>query len=71
MFGKIRDPRVVPSFGWVVRGQALANFGGGFSIVGGAELNVNKHTSIKGTKPMLSIYGFTGFRWNIMGKHKK
>lgn len=71
IFGKIRDPRVVPSFGWVVRGQVLANFGGGFSLVSGAEMNVNKHTSIKGTKPMFSAYAFAGMRWNITGKKRK
>lgn len=67
IFGKIRDPRVVPSFGWVLRSHLIANFGGGFSVVGGAELNVNKHLAIQGTKPMFSAYGFMGVRWNIIG----
>ena len=67
IFGKIRDPRVVPSFGWVVRGQALANFGGGFSLISGAEINVNKHTSIKGTKPMFSAYGLC---WLAVGYNR-
>ena len=71
IFGKIRDPRVVPSFGWFIRGQGLVNFGGGFSLVTGAEFNVNKHTSLQGTKPMTSIYGFVGMRWNILGKQRK
>ena len=71
VFGKIRDPRVVPSFGWILRGHLVANFGGGFSIVSGAEINVNKHISLQGTKPMFSTYGFLGLRWNVIGQHRK
>ncbi|GJM32837.1 MAG: hypothetical protein DHS20C18_18380 [Saprospiraceae bacterium] len=68
VFGKFRDPRVVPSMGWFIRGEAPVNFGGGFSVVAGAEFSVNNHVAIKGTKPMTSIYGFLGLRWRVLGK---
>lgn len=67
VFGKFRDPRVVPSTGWFVRPKAIIGFGGSFSVVAGGELSVHKHISIKGTAPMFSAYGFAGLRWNIVG----
>lgn len=68
VFGKFRDPRVVPSLGWFVRGELPVNFGGDLSLVVGAELSVNQHLSIKGTQPMYSAYGFGGVRWRIFNK---
>ncbi len=70
-FGKFRDPRVVPSFGWFLRGELPVNFGGRFSLVAGGELSMQQHTAIKGTKPMYSIYGFAGIRWLVLGNDKK
>lgn len=71
VFGKFKDPRVVPSWGWFVRPELVANFGSGLSLVTGAEMSVNKHTSIKGTKAMPSIYAFAGFRVNVLGKGRR
>lgn len=68
VFGKFRDPRVVPSFGWLGRAEAIANFGGGFSVVAGLELSVQKHIAVRGTRPTLSAYGYLGGRWNIWKK---
>lgn len=68
VFGKFRDPRIVPSFGWLGRAEAKANFGGGFSIVAGLELSLQKHIAVRGTRPMFSTYGFLGGRWNIINK---
>jgi hypothetical protein len=68
VFGKFKDPRVVPSLGWFLRGEVPANFGGAFSAVGGAELSINQHLAVKGTRPMFSFYGFVGLRWAILGK---
>ena len=68
VFGKFKDPRVVPSMGWFLRGELPANFGGAFSAVGGAELSIHQHLAIKGTRPMFSFYGFVGLRWAILGK---
>ncbi|MCB0571757.1 MAG: hypothetical protein KDC66_18440 [Phaeodactylibacter sp.] len=70
VFGKFNDPRVVPSFGWFLRAELPVNFGGGFTLVGGAELSAQKNTAIKGTKPMFSAYGFAGLRYIITGKPK-
>lgn len=67
VFGKFSDPRVVPSLGWFLRSEALLRFSGGFSVVGGADLAIQKHTSIKGTKPMFSAFGFVGMRYVIAG----
>lgn len=71
VFGKFRDPRVVPSLGWFVRGELPINFGGDLSLLIGAELSVNKHLSIKGTQPMYGAYGFGGIRWSIFHTDKK
>lgn len=68
VFGQFRDPRIVPSFGWLGRAEAKANFGGGFSIVAGLELSLQKHIAVRGTRPMFSAYGFLGGRWNIINK---
>lgn len=70
VFGKFRDPRVVPSLGWFVRGALPVNFGGDLSLLIGAELSVSQHISIKGTQPMYSAYGFGGVRWSIFNKDK-
>jgi hypothetical protein len=70
VFGKFRDPRVVPSIGWFLRGSVPVTFGGKFSVVAGGEFSVQKHTSIKGTKPMYSVMGFAGVRWNLWGTEK-
>ena len=71
VFGKFKDPRVVPSWGWFVRPELVANFGSGLSVVGGAEMSINNHTSIKGTKPMFSVYAFAGVRVNVLGKGRQ
>lgn len=68
VFGQFRDPRIVPSFGWLGRAEALANFGGGFSIAAGLELSWQKHVAVRGTQPMFSAYGFMGARWKIFGR---
>lgn len=68
VFGQFRDPRIVPSMGWLGRAEAMANFGGGFSVTAGLELSLQKHTAIRGTRPMFSAYGFLGGRWRIFGK---
>ena len=68
IFGKFRDPRTVPSFGWFIRSQALLNLGGSFTITPGFSMSVNKHLSVNGTKPMTSLYGFIGLRWKVIGK---
>lgn len=65
VFGRFRDPRIVPSFGWLGRAEAMANFGGGFSVTAGLELSLQKHTAVRGTNPMFSAYGFLGGRWRI------
>lgn len=66
VFGKFRDPRVVPSFGWFVRGSVPVNFGGDLSLVAGGELGIQKHTSISGTKPLVGAYAFAGIRWRFI-----
>ncbi len=71
VFGKFKDPRVVPSLGWFVRAAVPVNFGGGFSVVGGAEASINNHVAIKGTKPMTSLYAFVGLRWSVIGKRTR
>ena len=68
VFGKFKDPRVVPSVGWFLRPQALANFRGNFSFVLGTEISLQNHVSISGTKPMTSLYAFAGLRWKVFGK---
>jgi hypothetical protein len=70
VFGNFNDPRVVPAFGWFARGEALANFGGGFTLVAGADLAVQQHTAIKGTKPMFLAYGFAGMRYTVAGRKR-
>ncbi len=70
VFGKFKDPRVVPSLGWFVRAQVPVNFGGGFSFVAGAEFSVQNHLAIEGTRPMTSIYGYGGLRYNIIKKRR-
>lgn len=68
VFGRFRDPRIVPSTGWFVRPEIIADLGGSFGIVAGGELSVHQHVSIKGTAPMFSAYGFVGLRWQVWGK---
>lgn len=63
VFGKFRDPRTIPSLGWFARAAVPINFGGGFSVVGGFELNRSRHTVVKGTQPMLLTYAHLGIRW--------
>jgi len=70
VFGKFKDPRIVPSLGWFVRAQVPVNFGGGFSFVAGAEFSLQNHLAIEGTRPMTSIYGFGGLRYNIIKKRR-
>jgi hypothetical protein len=70
VFGKFKDPRIVPSTGFFLRGVVPVNFGGDFSVIAGAEFSVNNHTSIKGTRPMTSTHGFAGLRWNVVGKKR-
>ena len=70
VFGKFRDPRVIPSLGWFIRPELEANLGGSFSVVAGTEISINSHLFIKGTKPMTSFYGFMGLRWQVLGKKK-
>jgi hypothetical protein len=65
VFGKFKDPRTVPSRGWFLRTTVPISFGGGFSVVAGGEYSLSKHTSISGTKPMHSFYGFAGVRWAV------
>ena len=64
-FGKFKDPRTVPSTGWFIRPVVPLSFGGGFSLIAGGELSVNKHKILNGTKPMKSLYGFVGLRWGM------
>lgn len=71
VFGRFKDPRVVPSWGWFVRPELVANFGGGLSLVGGAEMSVNNHIAIKGTKPMFSLYAFAGVRVSVLGRGRR
>lgn len=71
VFGKFRDPRIVPSLGWFARAELIANFGGAFSVVAGGEFSIHKHIAISGTNPMVSTYGFLGVRWNVFGKRKR
>lgn len=68
VFGQFRDPRIVPSLGWLGRAEALVNFGSGFSITAGLELSLQKHTAVRGTRPMFSAYGFLGGRWRIFSR---
>jgi len=67
VFGKFRDPRIVPSLGWFARAELPLNFGSGFSVVAGTELSIQNHLTIKGTSPMFSAYGFVGMRWAMDG----
>lgn len=67
VFGKFRDPRIVPSLGWFTRAELPINFGGGVSVVTGTELSLQNHLTIKGTQPMFSAYGFLGMRWALDG----
>lgn len=67
VFGKFRDPRIVPSLGWFTRAELPLNFGSGFSVVAGTELSIQNHLTIKGTSPMFSAYGFLGMRWAMDG----
>lgn len=68
VFGQFRDPRIVPTFGWLGRVEALANFGSGFSIAAGLELSWQEHIAVRGTRPTFSAYGFLGARWKILEK---
>lgn len=71
VFGKIKDPRTVPSMGGFLRAELLANFGGGISAVVGSDLSFSRHTSIKGTRPVSSIYAFAGLRWSVSAGKRK
>lgn len=71
VFGKFRDPRVVPSLGAFVRGELPINFDSNFSVLGGAELSTQKHIAIKGTQPMTSIYGYVGIRWSMISAQRR
>jgi hypothetical protein len=71
VFGRFRDPRTVPSIGWVARGELPVYFGGGFAVLGGAEWSFNSHIAARGTRPMHSIYGFAGLRWTVIGKRRR
>ena len=68
VFGKFRDPRIVPSLGWFVRAELPLTFGSGFSLVAGTELSLHNHVSMKGTSPMFSAYGFLGMRWAMANR---
>jgi hypothetical protein len=65
VFGKFKDPRIVTSMGWFVRGELPAHLFNGFTLVAGAEAGFNKHLAVNGTKPMFSVFGFIGARWQI------
>ncbi len=70
VFGKFQDPRVVPSMGWFLRTEVPISFGGVFSVVGGAEMSLNNTIAMNGTKPIFSIFGFAGLRFNIFGNRR-
>lgn len=70
VFGKFRDPRVVPSLGGFVRGEVPISFGENFTLLGGVELSTQKHIAIKGTQPMTSLYGYLGFRWGLWSSRR-
>ena len=63
LFGKFRDPRTVPALGWFARVSVPVRFGNSFSIVGGADLGVSRHTIVDGTSPMFLSYAHLGIRW--------
>lgn len=65
IFGKFKDPRIVSSMGWMLRGVVPIDLGLGFTVVAGAELNVNKLLLIKNVNPSLSSYYFVGFRSSL------
>ena len=71
IFGRFRDPRVVPSVGWYARPTLHARFGGRFSLGLGAELSLQQHTSIKGTNPMFSAYGFAGLKIDFIKQQSR
>jgi hypothetical protein len=71
VFGRFRDPRTVPSVGWFLRGEVPVNFGGGFSVLAGTELSIQRHTNVKGVQPMYSAYGYAGMRWNVIGTKRR
>ncbi len=64
VFGKFKDPRIVSSMGWFIRGQMPVELRRGVAVLLGIEANVNQHLSVKGTKPMFSTYGYLGLRWS-------
>lgn len=71
VFGRFKDPRVVPSVGWFVRPVLHARFSGRFSLAAGGELSLQQHTSIKGTKPMFSAYGFLGLKIDFIKQQQR
>lgn len=71
VFGKFKDPRIVPSMGWFLRGAAPVNLGGAFSVVLGTEISLQNYLAVKGAKPSFSIYGFAGIRWSIIGDKRQ
>ncbi|NJL75960.1 MAG: hypothetical protein HC892_13995 [Saprospiraceae bacterium] len=67
VFGKFKDPRVVTSMGWFVRGELPAHLTRSFTVTAGAEVGLSKHLALTGIKPMFSAFGFVGLRWQIGG----
>jgi hypothetical protein len=65
VFGKFKDPRIVSSMGWMLRGVVPIDFGLGFTFVAGTEINVNKLLLIKNVSPSFSTYYFVGFRTSL------
>lgn len=65
VFGKFKDPRVVTSMGWFVRGELPAQLTRSFAVTAGVEMGLSKHLAVDGTKPMFSVFGFVGLRWRI------
>lgn len=65
VFGKFKDPRIVSSMGWMLRGVVPIDFGLGFTFVVGAEVNVNKLLLVKNVSPSFSSYYFAGFRTSL------
>ena len=67
VFGKFRDPRVVPAMGWFIRPSMIADLGGSFAVTLGGEFSTHKHLTINGAKPTISVYGFLGLQWKLFG----
>lgn len=65
VFGKFKDPRVVPMLGWFVRGSLPVELGESLSLGLAVELSFGKHLLVKGTSPTFSALGYLGLRWRI------